>query len=129
MVEELLKWGAETPYADDDDYVFASPKMKGKQPFWMSRIMQHFIRPAAAEARIRINGWHTLRHSYTTLLRQNDNDPKVVQGLLRWPSPKMMNVYDEAVAPEKRIAHEELLRSLSRRTAKRTAEAADFVSV
>jgi integrase len=69
-----------------------------------------------------------LRHSYTTLLRQNDNDPKVVQGLLRWASPKMMNVYHEAVAPEKRTAHEELLKTLSRRTAKRTADDANFVS-
>jgi integrase len=129
VVEELLKWRAETPYAGDDDYVFASPKMKGKQPYWMSRIMQHFIRPAAARAGIAIKGWHTLRHSYTTLLRQNDNDPKVVQGLLRWASPKMMNVYDEAVAPEKRIAHKELLQNLFRRTAKRTAEDANFVTV
>jgi len=48
VIEELLRWRAETPYAADDDYVFASPKMKGKQPYWMSRIMQHFIRPAAA---------------------------------------------------------------------------------
>src|SRR6266536_6369951 len=42
---------------------------------------------------------------------------------------EMMNVYDEAVAPEKRTAHEELLQNLSRRTAKRTAEDAIFVSV
>jgi integrase len=128
VIEELLRWRAETPYAADGDYIFASPKMKGKQPYWMSRIMQHFIRPPAACAGIAIKGWHTLRHSYTTLLRQNDNDPKVVQGLLRWASPKMINVYDEAVAPEKRTAHEELLQNLSRRTAKRTAEEADFVS-
>jgi integrase len=117
VIEELVKWRSETPYAADDDFVFASPKMKGKQPYWMSRIMQHFIRPTAASAGIMIKGWHTLRHSYTTLLRQNENDPKVVQGLLRWASPKMMNMYDEAVAPEKRTAHEELLQNLSRRTA------------
>jgi len=129
VVEELLKWRTETPYAGDDDYVFSSPKMKGKQPFWMSRIMQHFIRPAAARADIAIKGWHTLRHSYTTLLRQNDNDPKVVQGLLRWASPKLMNVYDKAVAPEKRITHEVMLQNMSRRTGKRTAEEADFVTV
>src|SRR6266581_3004344 len=54
----------------------------------MSRIMQHFIRPVAARSGIAIKGWLTLRHSYTTLLRQNDNDPKVVQGLLRWASPR-----------------------------------------
>jgi hypothetical protein len=40
----------------------------------------------------------------------------------------MMNVYDAAVAPEKRTAHEELLQNLSRRTAKRTAGEVVFVS-
>jgi integrase len=128
VIEELLRWRAHTPYAADEDYVFASPKMKGEQPYWMSRIMQHFIRPAAARAGIAIKGWHTLRHSYTTLLRQNNNDPKVVQGLLRWASPKMMNVYDEAVAPEKRTAHEKLLRKLAQRTVTRPADGAIFVS-
>jgi site-specific recombinase XerD len=94
----------------------------------MSRIMQHFIRPAAACAGIRIKGWQTLRHSYTTLLRQNDNDSKVVQGLWLWASPKMMNVYDEAVVLERRTAHEELLQNLVRRAAKRTVDHAILVS-
>jgi hypothetical protein len=40
----------------------------------------------------------------------------------------MMNVYDQAVAPEKRTAHEELLQSLVRHIAKRTADDAIFVS-
>src|SRR5437868_14346060 len=83
LLDELLAWRQETPYAENTDYIFASPKMKGKQPYWMSRIMQHHIKPAASEAGIEIKGWHTLRHSYTTLLRQNNGDPKVVQGLLR----------------------------------------------
>ena len=60
--------------------------MRGKQPYWMSRIMQHHIKPVAAKTGIEIKGWHTLRHSYTTLLRQNNNNPKVVQGLLRHAS-------------------------------------------
>jgi integrase len=81
LLAELLAWRAKTPYAADGDYVFASTQMKGKQPYWMSRIMQHHIKPVAAAAGIDVKGWHTLRHSYTTLLRQNGNDPKVVQGL------------------------------------------------
>ncbi len=115
LVEELLAWRQETPYAADSDYVFASPKMRGKQPYWMSRIMQHYIKPAAAEAGIHIKGWHTLRHSYTTLLRQNNNDPKVVQGLLRHASFSItMNIYDEAMSEEKRIAHQGVMQQLNR---------------
>jgi hypothetical protein len=52
--------------AEDSDYVFASTKMRGKQPYWMSRIMQHHIKPVAAKTGIEIN----------------NNNPKVVQGLL-----------------------------------------------
>jgi integrase len=68
LIEHLLEWRKETPYAADGDYVFASWKMQGKQPFWMSRVMQHFIKPVAAELGIQLKGFHTLRHSYTTLL-------------------------------------------------------------
>src|ERR1700730_16592957 len=32
LLDELLAWRQETPYAENSDYIFASPKMKGKQP-------------------------------------------------------------------------------------------------
>jgi integrase len=125
LVAELLAWRKETPYAADSDYIFASPKKKGTQPYWMSRIMQHHIKPLAAKAGIDIKGWHTLRHSYTTLLRQNHNDPKVVQGLLRHNSIKVtMDIYDEAMSDEKQMAHSKVLRLVTRkqtRTVMRTA--------
>jgi site-specific recombinase XerD len=125
LIEELLAWRQKTAYAEDGDYVFATPKMKGRQPYWMSRIMQHHIKPAAAQAGIASKGWHTLRHSYTTLLRQNNNDPKVVQGLLRHNSIRVtMDIYDEAVSAEKQMAHQKVLRLVTRkqdRTVMRTA--------
>lgn len=125
LIKELLAWRSVTPYAEDSDYVFASPKMKGRQPYWMSRIMQHDIKPAAAKAGIAIKGWHTLHHSYTTLLRQNHNDPKVVQGLLRHNSIKVtMDIYDEAMSKKKQVAHRKVLRLVTRkqnRTVTRTA--------
>lgn len=72
--------------------------------------MQHHIKPTAAKAGIVITGWHTLRHSYTTLLRQNNDDPKVVQALVRHASVKFtLDVYDEAVSEEKQNAHEKVL--------------------
>jgi Phage integrase family len=116
LIAELLAWRAETPYAGNGDYVFASIKMKGRQPYWMSRIMQHHIKPVADTAGIEIKGWRTLRHSYTTLLRQNGNDAKIVQGLLRHSSIKItMDIYDEAVSDEKQRAHRGVIRQLTRR--------------
>lgn len=115
LISELFAWRAETPYAADTDYVFASAKKMGRQPYWMSRIMQHHIKPVAAAAGIAIKGWHTLRHSYTTLLRQNNSDVKVVQGLLRHSSIKItMDVYDQAVSEEKQKAHRDVIRQVTR---------------
>ncbi len=115
LLEELLMWRAETPYAADNDYVFASAKMKGKQPYWMSRIMQHNIKPVAANLGIPLKGWHTLRHSCTTLLRQNGSNPKVVQDLLRHATYSITaNIYDAAVSDEKREAHRGVLHLVTR---------------
>jgi integrase len=115
LIDELLLWRTQTPYADDTDYVFASAKKKGKQPYWMSKIMQVYIKPVAAKLGIPLKGWHTLRHSYTTLLRQNGNDSKVVQDRLRHASYQITaNIYDSAVSDEKREAHSGVIRLVTR---------------
>ena len=101
-------------------------KMRGKQPYWMSRIMQHHIKPVAgAKTGIEIKGWHTLRHSYTTLLRQINNNPKVVRGLLRHASYAItMNVCDEAMSEEKRNAHRGVIQQLNRSVTRSATKAA-----
>jgi len=115
LIEELLLWRAETPYAADSDYVSASWKLNGKQPLWISRVMQHHIKPVAANLGLPLKGFHTLRHSYTTLLRQNGNNPKVVQDLLRHASYQITaNIYDSAVSDEKREAHSGVIRLVTR---------------
>ena len=77
-------WRAECAYNQPDDYVFASIKMHGKQPIWPNSAMEDHIRPAAKRAGItkRI-GWHTLRHTFGTLLKANGEDVATVQALMR----------------------------------------------
>jgi integrase len=103
----LQEWRQHSIYASDTDYVFASIPMRGTQPYWMSRIMQHLIKPLAEKAGIQgLKGWHTLRHSYATILRQHNGDVKVTQELLRHSSIKVtMDLYAQAVSEEKRVAH------------------------
>ena len=121
LLEELVSWRAETPYAANSDYVFASCRKQGKQPYWVSKLMQQHIKPKAAKLGIPLKGWHTLRHSYTTLLRQNGNNPKVVQDLLRHASYQVTaNIYDSAVSHEKREAHSGVIRLVATRTSTRT---------
>jgi integrase len=113
LVGDLLTWRRETPYARDSDYVFASAKMKGTQPYWLSRIMQHHIKPAAEKLGIQLKGFHTLRHTYCTLLAANGNDTKVVQELLRHQSFKVTtDTYMQALTDDKRNAHSGVIRLL-----------------
>lgn len=69
MVEELLAWYKITPYNKAEDWVFASDSRRaglkrGKQPYWPSTIMRHFIQPVAAKLGIGRISWHTFRHTY-----------------------------------------------------------------
>ncbi len=83
--------------------------------------MQHFIKPVAAELGVQLKGFHSLLHSYTTLLRQSGNDARVIQDLLRHAAYKLtMDVYDDAVSSEKREAHSGAIRLISNRAQTRT---------
>jgi len=76
MIEELSAWYQITPYRKPEDWVFASDSLRagvkrGKQPYWPSTIMRHFIQPVARRLGIGNINWHTFRHTYSTLLRAN----------------------------------------------------------
>jgi integrase len=76
MAEDLLRWRRQSDYASDDDFVFASETMKGKQPYWPDNLMKRHIRPVARANGINKNiGWHTFRHSFGTLLSKRSKVP------------------------------------------------------
>ena len=68
-----------------DDWVFASP----------DSLLKRCIRPAAVRAKITKHiGWHTFRRTFTTLLKDNGADVKVMQELLQHATVKMtLEVY------------------------------------
>jgi site-specific recombinase XerD len=68
--------------------------------------MRYYIQPAGRRVGItkRI-GWHTFRHTYSTLLRSEGVDIKVMQELLRHASCRVtMDTYTQAVTSAKRKA-------------------------
>jgi site-specific recombinase XerD len=76
--------------------------------------MRRAIRPAAAAAAItqRI-GWHTFRHTYSSLLKANGADTKVMQELLRHASSRVtLDTYTQAFLCQKRKAQSEVVRLL-----------------
>ena len=114
--QDLLAWYRETPYCEPTDWVFASDsrragKMRGKQPLWLSTVMRYHIQPAVRQLGIakRVS-WHTFRHTYSSLLRANGEDVKVVQELLRHASTRMtLDVYTQAMTPAKRTAQRKVV--------------------
>jgi integrase len=67
MAEDLLSWRRQSIYSSNDDYIFASETMRGKQPYWPDNLMKRHIRPVAKANGIHKKiGWHNfpplLRH-------------------------------------------------------------------
>lgn len=115
LAETLKRWRVETRYAKPDDWVFASSRTGGKRPVWGQTLIRKKIRPAAKRLGIdkRI-GWHTFRHSYSTLLRSLGTDIKVQQDLLRHSSSRTtLDTYTQSITSAKREAHDAVVRLLT----------------
>ena len=114
LAEALKVWRDHTKYSTAEDWVFASPAAQGKRPFWGQSLMRTIIRPAATRVGVtqRI-GWHTFRHTYSSLLRANKTDIKVTQELLRHASSRVtLDTYTQAVTIQKRRAQSSVIRLL-----------------
>jgi len=116
VAADLLEWYRHTPYHAPTDWVFATDsnragRKRGKQPLWLCKIMGYHIQPAAKKLSIEKRiGWHTFRRTYSTLLKDNGEDVKVVQELLRHSSTKMrLDVYAQALTPTKRAAQRKVV--------------------
>jgi integrase len=114
LAADLLNWRRQSAYPMAGDWVFASPKMRGEQPYWPDNIMKRHIRPVASEAGIHKNiGWHTFRHTFGTLLKANGEDVKTVQELLRHANSRItLDVYTQAVTSNKRAAQSKVVRMM-----------------
>lgn len=108
LVEALQEWRSQTRYKSPEDWLFASPVHQGRWPYLAQQIMRHHILPVARRLGIdkRI-GWHTFRHTYSTLLRSTGAELKIMQELLRHSTIRVtLDTYTQAVTTEKRAAQE-----------------------
>ena len=106
MIETLVTWKEQQRYRKPDDWVFASGRYRGLKPYWGQAILRKFILPRAHELGIEKRfGWHTFRHTYSTLLRSVGTEFKVMQELLRHSSLRStLDVYTQAITPSKHAA-------------------------
>src|SRR5215471_6968575 len=88
MLTELRQ---QSPYSRDEDFVFASPYLGGKQPLWGQTMNAKFVKPAAIELGLVSEGerfgWHRLRHSLSTWANDTTKDITVSQTMLRHAKP------------------------------------------
>jgi integrase len=114
LAEMLKEWRKVTRFPALDDWVFASKRAKGRRPIWGQSIMRKQIHPAVEKLRIQKRiGWHTFRHSYSSLLRHLGTDIKVQQDLLRHSSARLtLDTYTQAVTPAKREAQNAVVKLL-----------------
>jgi len=81
---ELLRWRLVAPYCANSDWIFASAKLWGRMPIWANTSREKILQRVARKVGIaKPIGWHTFRHTYSSLLAENGNDVKVVQELMR----------------------------------------------
>jgi len=98
----LLNHRERSFYTADSDFVFAGATGKPRCPDVM---LTDHIKPAAVKAGIGKIGWHTFRHTYSSLLRAHGTDIKVQQELLRHSDVQTtLNIYTQAVSADKQEA-------------------------
>jgi integrase len=108
MLEALRQWHKQSRYQSAESWIFASPQNHGRRPYLAQQIMRRHIAPAARKLGItkRI-GWHTFRHTYSTLLRSTGAELTIMQELLRHSTIRVtLDTYTQAVTTEKRNAQE-----------------------
>ena len=106
LAELLVEYKAETaPGGGNCDWPFPSPYGTGR-PRWPWTIQRDHLLPAGIRAGLGRIGWHSFRHSYSTLLRSLQVDLKVQQELLRHSDIRTtMNIYTQAVPDAMREAN------------------------
>lgn len=106
LAQLLLEYrGRTAPNAAESDWLFPSPYGTGG-PRWPWTIQRNHLLPAGIRAGLGRIGWHSFRHSYSTLLRSLQVDLKVQQELLRHADIRTtMNIYTQAVPDAMREAN------------------------
>lgn len=114
LAEALKVWQTQSEFTAPNDWVFASLKLRGRRPYWGQSLMRHTIRPTAVKVGISSRiGWHTFRHSFSTLLRATGADIKVMQELMRHASTRVtLDTYTQAITEQKRKAQSAVVQLL-----------------
>jgi integrase len=130
VLAALASWRNETSYAGDEDFLFPSIKLGGRKPRTATMLVQDYIRPAALRAGILVErdgklysnegdevprfGFHNLgRHSLASFLMDNQENPALVQAVMRHAQMDMTLYYSHSNRKAKRAAMENYAQQLT----------------
>ena len=113
MCEFLAVYKLGCAFRSDEDWLFPAERDE-ERPVNGWNLQQRFLRPAAQAAGLGESiGFHSLRHTYSTMLRDLGVDLKVQQELMRHADIRTtMNVYTQAVGDSLRAAQSMVTRSM-----------------
>jgi len=106
VVAELKAWKEASLYRNDKDFLFPSVVKNGIKPITPDMILKRHIRPALKRLKVAKKiGWHSFRHGFSNLLRENGVEIKTAQGLLQHANSRdTMDHYQQTVTEERRSA-------------------------
>jgi site-specific recombinase XerD len=118
LATTLTEFRQQTEYSNDEDFIFASAALRGKQPLWGQTLNAKFVKPAAIELRLADEsehfGWHRFRHSLSTWANETTKDITVSQTMLRHAKPDTTAIYTHGnfgkALDAQRVYMEQLLR-------------------
>ena len=115
----IRQWQEKTRYAQATDWVFASTRLKGKQPRVANMLVEDYLRPAAVKAGVLKNGekvrfgFHNLRHSLASFLVRKGTDVKTVQKMLRHSDvTTTLGIYAHSMSEDRLAAQDEMLAAM-----------------
>jgi integrase len=110
IAEALLTFRRQAVYVGPDDYIFSG---EGGKPRWQGTMLADHIKPAALRPGIGKVGWHTFRHTFSSILHRAGTDMAVQKELLRHADIQTtMNIYTQAVSADKRVAIQQVVKVL-----------------
>ena len=115
----IRQWQEQTPYAQATNWVFASTRLKGKQPRVANLLVEDHLRPAAVKAgalkegeKVRI-GFHNLCHSLASFLVRQGTDVKTVQKMLRHSDvATTLGIYAHSMSEDRLAAQDDMLAAM-----------------
>jgi integrase len=110
LAEALLLFRRQAAYVATTDYIFAGDSGK---PRWQGIMLTDHIKPAAVRAGVGKVGWHTFRHTFSSILHNAGTNMAVQKELLQYADiSTTMNMYTQAASPAKREAVHQVARVL-----------------